>query len=85
MMKLMTSLMPSCREVTGLLASDGELSAPWMKRLLVRVHLSMCVHCSRFARQLAVIAQAVRVVWAPVPASETGELRRRIVDRLKSL
>lgn len=83
MMTLMSAVMPSCREVTGLLASGDEESASWMSRMRVRLHLSMCAHCSRFARQLRVIAQAVRSLWAPASAGDAESLKRRILDRLR--
>ncbi|MDE2142671.1 MAG: hypothetical protein KGJ84_09700 [Elusimicrobia bacterium] len=83
MMKLMSAMMPSCREVTGLLASGDVESASWLSRAKVRLHLAMCVHCSRFARQLRVISQAARAVWAPNSAGDTESLKRRILDRLR--
>ena len=48
--------MMSCREVTGLVASDELAEAPWARRLVVRLHLFMRSHCRRYAQhgQLAV-------------------------------
>jgi anti-sigma factor ChrR (cupin superfamily) len=82
MMRLMAAMMPSCREVTSLLASDDAASASWMKRILIRVHLSMCEHCARLARQLRAISQTLRLAWAPLPANDNEPLKRRILDRL---
>lgn len=49
-----------CREVAHLL-SAGEISeSPLRRRIAVRLHLMMCDHCSRFARQLAWLGQTAR-------------------------
>ena len=85
MMNLMARFMPSCREVTGLLASGELESVPRMKRILVRLHLSMCAHCSRFARQLHAISGALRAAWAPSAAPGADALTRRIRERLRSI
>lgn len=76
--------MPSCREVTDRLA-EGELeNAPWHKRLLIRMHLSMCAHCNRFARQLELIGKALREHWTHQPPLDRLEaIKRRVMTRLK--
>ncbi len=52
--------MLTCREVTALASSrlDGELSL--RKRLAIRVHLMMCIHCRRFQRQFRLLVEAAR-------------------------
>jgi predicted anti-sigma-YlaC factor YlaD len=52
--------MLSCREVTSLTASDRLAAAGFRQRLAVRVHLLMCRHCRRYARQLRAMARAAR-------------------------
>jgi hypothetical protein len=37
--------MLKCKEIAGMLASDGLETAPWTRRLAVRLHLAMCRHC----------------------------------------
>ncbi|HLG04802.1 MAG TPA: hypothetical protein VI383_01505 [Gemmatimonadales bacterium] len=56
--------MLSCREVSRLYAR-GELGkdgagASLRQRILARIHLAMCDHCSRYIRELELIAAAVR-------------------------
>lgn len=83
MRRLLEALMPSCREVTSLLAADELASASWARRAAVRLHLSMCEHCSRLARQLRVIAQGLRAAWAPRPREDAAALKRRVLERLR--
>lgn len=76
--------MPSCREITDRLAEGESESAPWRMRLLIRMHLAMCVHCGRFAGQLALIAKALRERWTAEPRPEfLDAVKRRILARLK--
>lgn len=82
MKRLMSIVMPSCREVTTFLASEVESS--WWRRATVWMHLSMCEHCSRFARQLRFISQALRTAWSPASFAVAESLKRRIIDRLRS-
>lgn len=49
-----------CKEVTRLCASDALRTAPLMTRVAARLHLVICRHCRRYARELARIGAAVR-------------------------
>lgn len=76
--------MPSCREVTQKLAEGEFENLPWHKCLLIRMHLSMCAHCSRFASQLGLINQALRNMWRGKPDIGTLDaVKRRILTRLR--
>lgn len=66
---------PSCREVTGAIASDSLIEAPAHRRLGVRIHLLLCRHCRRYARQMRAIGQAAREVLAH-PNGERESLER---------
>ena len=52
--------MLSCNEVTRLYASDALGRASLVQRLSVRLHLMMCDQCSRYVRELRLIAAAAR-------------------------
>jgi len=71
-------MMPSCREVSRAVAS-GELeqSGLW-KRLGARLHLLMCRHCRRYARQIRAIGEATRELF-----KETAAADHATVDRLR--
>jgi len=69
--------MPTCREVSRAVAS-GELErAGFWEGLGLRLHLLMCRHCRRYARQLRAIGQAARDLVAQAPAEQAT------VDRLR--
>ncbi len=59
--------MMSCREVGELVAGDGLEGAGWGQRLRVRLHLLMCRHCRRYARQLRAIGACARERWGHPP------------------
>lgn len=81
---IIDKFMPSCREVTRKLAEGEFENLPWHKRLLMRMHLSMCAHCGRFARQLGLISQALQDMWRRKPDPGTLDtVKRRILTRLR--
>ena len=47
--------MLTCREVVGRIASDRFAEAGWLERVSVRLHLALCRHCRRYAKQLDAI------------------------------
>lgn len=75
--------MPSCREVSGAVASGALDEAPIRRRLAVRLHLVMCRHCRRYARQLRAIGRATReLVSSPDGEADSVErLRRALLGR----
>ena len=67
--------MLNCREVTRLVASDEFADSSWWPRLRLRLHLLMCRHCSRYARQIERIGASARDRWSAEPR-DPGELER---------
>lgn len=82
MMKAMSAVMPTCREVTRAIAAEED-SSSW-RRMTIGLHLLMCAHCSRFARQLEMISRSLRDAWAPAPPAGLEELTRRVLARLRA-
>ncbi len=67
--------MMSCREAAELVASDGLEGAGWGRRLGVRLHLLMCRHCRRYARQLRAIGACAKERWGS-QAEDPATLQR---------
>jgi hypothetical protein len=76
--------MLKCKEVTRAIAGDELATADWRRRLSVRLHLLVCRHCRRYARQLRIIGEAARHVFgSTTPDSPSRQrLRRSILDRI---
>lgn len=49
----------SCKEASRLLSQREERTLALADRIKLRLHLSVCVACTRFARQLVVIRRAM--------------------------
>jgi hypothetical protein len=78
--------MPSCREVSRSIAS-GQAEEPSLRlRLGVRLHLLMCRHCRRYARQIRAIGLAARQVLAGASGERDSleRLQATILARLES-
>ena len=69
-----------CKDVTRLCASDEIRTAPSMTRLGVRMHLMLCRHCRRYARELTRIAAAARALYRD--AADTRERDEAMVRRV---
>jgi predicted anti-sigma-YlaC factor YlaD len=52
--------MLSCRDVTALASDHLDGVLPLRQRMAIRLHLLMCVHCRRFARQLRALVLSLR-------------------------
>ena len=75
--------MLSCKEVGRTISSDGLELAHWRQKLSVQMHLLMCRHCRRYARQLRAIgASAAALYRAEVDEGSLRQLEESIVDRL---
>ena len=57
-------MMPTCRNVSRLIAAGEVESLPLLRRLSIKLHVSMCRHCARFARELRRIGEAARMQWS---------------------
>jgi hypothetical protein len=71
-----------CSEVVRLISSDEYLASGIWKKLQIRLHLAMCEHCSRYARQLRALAAAVRKMGGDVPASDVESAKSHILQQL---
>jgi hypothetical protein len=49
----------NCREVTRLLLERGHRRLTPVERIAVRLHLAICLMCTRFGRQLSLMDRAV--------------------------
>ncbi|HLX27657.1 MAG TPA: hypothetical protein VKV24_04100 [Casimicrobiaceae bacterium] len=49
----------SCREASRLLSLREEMRLPAWARVKLALHLSVCIACSRFARQLGIVREAI--------------------------
>lgn len=52
--------LPPCREITEMVSHSLEEMPPLRERLLIRLHFSICVWCSRYRDQLLFMREAVR-------------------------
>ncbi len=72
--------MLKCRDVEQKIGSDAILNAGIMERLAVRMHLAMCRHCRNYARQIRVIGQAARSLFAE--GREDPERLARLIGKI---
>lgn len=77
-------MMPSCREVSRLLASGEVDTAPAVRRILTRLHLLMCGDCARYSRELRHLGEAARqALRSPLDPQRLAALERAILERVQ--
>ena len=45
----------TCKEIAKLLSEQRDHGLPWYRRVMIRVHLGMCVFCRRLEKHLQLI------------------------------
>ena len=50
-----------CKETSQLVTLLADRPMPWQDRLAMRIHLLICANCARFARQMRIIRESLRV------------------------
>lgn len=75
-------MMPTCREVTRLLASGQLEEAAHIRKILVRLHLLMCDDCGRYARELDDLGKVAReALRQPLDPTRLAALEQAIMER----
>jgi hypothetical protein len=59
MMRFLARFMPACREVSRMVSDGMDRRLPLRRRLLIRMHVSMCVLCRRYEKQLHLVREGV--------------------------
>ncbi len=81
----MGPIMIRCRNVAELLTSDRLRNAGFGTRLQVGMHLWMCRHCARLARQVKLMGAAAAKLAAAIGREKTGagdDLESRLLRKL---
>ena len=75
--------MLKCREVSKIVAAEDR-NLGFMKRMELKLHLFMCVHCRNYAAQIKAMGRDVRglvLSTEPTPR-EIDDLENRICDKV---
>ncbi len=75
--------MMTCHDVSTLVSTGGLPDAPFLRKLVVRMHLAMCRHCRAFRRQLETIAGAARAAGLAFERELPQDFESTIVQRLR--
>ena len=83
MMRLMARVMPSCKDIAALVSQSLDQKPPLMKRLAIRLHVSMCSLCRRYEKQLRLLREGTGL-YADPDVNETEErLSPEVKERLE--
>lgn len=74
--------MYSCSEIVKWIASDEPQNEDFIRRLHIRMHVLLCRHCSRYARQLRALGKFVYGRAHDRPIAEIEGIKERIMSEL---
>lgn len=83
MRRLMSPLMPSCKEVTQLASAAMDCELPLQQRLSIRFHVLMCLLCRRYKEHLHLLRFAAMHYAEPDDNLLEERLSPAASDRLK--
>lgn len=63
----------NCREVTRLILQREERRLGMVERVAVRLHLGICLMCTRFSGQVRLMSRAMAQWKAPAEANDSDE------------
>ncbi|MGE0634534.1 MAG: zf-HC2 domain-containing protein [Pseudobdellovibrionaceae bacterium] len=73
-----------CHEIVKILSSDEELS--FLKRAELKMHLTMCVHCSKYARHLKILKESFTKFFkltTHVEKDQVTKLENQVIEKIK--
>lgn len=77
--------MLKCKDVVKIVSTEERRS--WRHRIGVRLHLMMCHHCSKYAKQLDILRSSFRTLFAEkrkaTDERKIKDLERRIILKIK--
>jgi hypothetical protein len=84
--KTFRSLSPNCKEAIRLQSDALDRPLSWMQRLGLRIHLALCVWCSRYGKQIKLLRTAAQHCDHKHESKQTlpPAARDRIKRRLQS-
>ena len=87
--KTLHALSPNCREAIRLQSDALDRPLTRLQRIGLRIHLALCVWCSRYGKQIAFLHQSAHdhpdKLVAPVERNLSSEARERIKRKLHSV
>jgi len=84
MMRLMARVMPSCKEISRAVSDSMDRQLPLHKRMMIQLHLSMCVFCRRYRQQLELLRRGVHDHAEPTESRCEPGLSSTAKQRLKT-
>lgn len=77
--------MLSCKEVVKNVSS--EKPSPWWEKLEVRLHLIMCHHCGKYAKQLEMLRSGFRkLIESKISSTDKKKIQDvedRVLEKIK--
>jgi len=74
--------MLNCKTVVKKISSDEKIS--WMHRLEIKLHLMMCHHCGKYAKQLKLISTGLKKALSLISTKDVKKVEDQVIQKMKS-
>jgi hypothetical protein len=81
--KILHTILPDCRDVSGMQARAFDTPLPIAKRLALRLHLLVCSWCRRYGRQISFLREEAGAHPEKIEKNEPHCLPEDARERLK--
>jgi hypothetical protein len=85
MMRLMARIMPSCQDISRSVSDSLDRQLPLHRRMMIRVHLRLCVFCRRYQQQLELLRRGARKYAEPTDNRADPGLSSAAKQRLREV
>lgn len=77
--------MLSCKEIVTIISSDND--KVWTIKVQVRLHLMMCRHCSRYAKQIEILKVSAKSLadasFTDMDEDKIKEIEDRAIEKIR--
>ena len=74
--------MLNCKTVVKKISSDEKVS--WMHRLEIKLHLIMCHHCGKYAKQLKLLTLGLKKALSMPSSINVQKIEEQVIQKVKN-
>jgi len=73
--------MLNCKTVVKKISSEDQIS--WMQKIEIKLHLMMCHHCGKYARQLKLLSAGLKKALSLQNSQGIQKIEDQVIDKIK--
>jgi len=74
--------MLNCKTVVKKISSNEEIS--WMQKIEIKLHLMMCHHCGKYAKQLKLLSAGLKKALSMLDSKNIQKIEDQVIQKLNN-